>query len=102
MVQTPDQCYINARALLIAARQERHLLPYSIYSFLEETPSYSADRVKGSDAAFVDPQRRGSRAVFQFYPENSQQLELITSQAMKAGFTGGVVVDYPNSTRAKK
>lgn len=30
------------------------------------------------------------------------QVELITTQAMKAGFTGGLVVDYPNSTRAKK
>nr|CAG4643426.1 EOG090X0BBW [Ilyocryptus agilis] len=45
---------------------------------------------------------RGSRAVFQFYPENSSQIELITTQAMKAGFTGGLVVDYPNSTKAKK
>ncbi|KAF0309750.1 putative 18S rRNA (guanine-N(7))-methyltransferase [Amphibalanus amphitrite] len=45
---------------------------------------------------------RGARAVFQFYPENSAQVEMITSQAMKAGFTGGLVVDYPNSTKAKK
>ncbi|KAK4305087.1 hypothetical protein Pmani_023006 [Petrolisthes manimaculis] len=45
---------------------------------------------------------RGSRAVFQFYPENDAQVELIVSQAMRAGFTGGLVVDYPNSTRAKK
>ncbi|KAG9348346.1 hypothetical protein JZ751_002081 [Albula glossodonta] len=45
---------------------------------------------------------RGARAVFQIYPENSEQLELITAQAMKAGFTGGMVVDYPNSTKAKK
>jgi 18S rRNA (guanine1575-N7)-methyltransferase len=45
---------------------------------------------------------RGSRAVFQFYPENGNQVELITQQAMKAGFTGGVVVDFPNSTKAKK
>ncbi|XP_053130807.1 probable 18S rRNA (guanine-N(7))-methyltransferase isoform X2 [Hemicordylus capensis] len=29
-------------------------------------------------------------------------LELITTQAMKAGFTGGMVVDYPNSAKAKK
>ncbi len=27
---------------------------------------------------------------------------MITSQSMKAGFTGGLVVDYPNSTKAKK
>ncbi|RDD37186.1 putative 18S rRNA (guanine-N(7))-methyltransferase [Trichoplax sp. H2] len=45
---------------------------------------------------------RGARAVFQLYPENSEQLELITTAAMKAGFTGGITVDYPNSTRAKK
>ncbi|CAH1801314.1 unnamed protein product [Owenia fusiformis] len=45
---------------------------------------------------------RGSRAVFQLYPENSLQLEMITQQAMKAGFTGGLVVDYPNSSKAKK
>lgn len=43
-----------------------------------------------------------ARAVFQFYPENGQQVELITQQAMKAGFSGGLVVDYPNSTKAKK
>jgi len=45
---------------------------------------------------------RGSKAVFQFYPENSSQIELITSMSMKAGFTGGMVVDYPNSSKAKK
>lgn len=46
--------------------------------------------------------RRGSRAVFQFYPENRQQIELVTAQATRAGFSGGVVVDFPNSTKAKK
>ncbi|XP_043798088.1 probable 18S rRNA (guanine-N(7))-methyltransferase [Apis laboriosa] len=45
---------------------------------------------------------RSARAVFQFYPENSEQIELITTQATKAGFYGGVVVDFPNSTKAKK
>ncbi|XP_017780629.1 PREDICTED: probable 18S rRNA (guanine-N(7))-methyltransferase [Nicrophorus vespilloides] len=45
---------------------------------------------------------RSARAVFQFYPENSEQMELVTAQAMKAGFYGGVVVDYPNSAKAKK
>lgn len=45
---------------------------------------------------------RGTRAVFQFYPENSAQVELITQQAMKAGFGGGVVIDFPNSSKAKK
>eukprot|EP00088_Acartia_fossae_P015672 TRINITY_DN18627_c0_g1_i1.p1 TRINITY_DN18627_c0_g1~~TRINITY_DN18627_c0_g1_i1.p1 ORF type:complete len:281 (+),score=34.60 TRINITY_DN18627_c0_g1_i1:48-890(+) len=45
---------------------------------------------------------RGSRAVFQFYPESPDQIELITTQSMRAGFTGGVVIDYPNSSKAKK
>ncbi|KAJ3044559.1 hypothetical protein HK097_001435 [Rhizophlyctis rosea] len=45
---------------------------------------------------------RGARAVFQFYPSNPDQVEMIVSAAMKAGFTGGLVVDYPNSTKAKK
>lgn len=45
---------------------------------------------------------RGAKAIFQFYPNSPSQVELITAQAMRAGFTGGVVIDYPNSTRAKK
>jgi hypothetical protein len=36
------------------------------------------------------------------FPFFSLQLELITTQATRAGFTGGVVVDYPNSAKAKK
>lgn len=30
------------------------------------------------------------------------QAQLLTSAAMRAGFSGGLVVDFPNSTRAKK
>ncbi|KAJ1968120.1 18S rRNA (guanine1575-N7)-methyltransferase, partial [Dimargaris xerosporica] len=44
----------------------------------------------------------GARAVFQFYPENDDQLNLIMSTATHAGFTGGLVIDYPNSKKAKK
>ncbi|KAF8337526.1 williams-Beuren syndrome critical region protein 22 [Cantharellus anzutake] len=44
----------------------------------------------------------GSRAVFQFYPQSDDQVELIMSIAMKCGFRGGLVVDYPNSKKAKK
>ena len=29
-------------------------------------------------------------------------MQLVTTQAMKAGFTGGLVIDYPNSAKAKK
>ncbi|VDD75159.1 unnamed protein product [Mesocestoides corti] len=45
---------------------------------------------------------RGARAVLQCYPESSQQLDLLQTEAVRAGFTGGIVVDFPNSTRAKK
>lgn len=44
----------------------------------------------------------GARAVFQIYPENSDQLEWLCQCAMQCGFQGGVVVDYPNSTKRKK
>lgn len=43
-----------------------------------------------------------ARAVFQLYPENENQLNVIIAQALRAGFTGGLLVDYPNSTKAKK
>ncbi len=45
---------------------------------------------------------RGSRAVLQCYPESAQQLDILQTEAIRAGFTGGLVVDFPNSTRAKK
>ncbi|DBA00625.1 TPA: hypothetical protein N0F65_007754 [Lagenidium giganteum] len=46
--------------------------------------------------------KRGSRAVLQLYPETPEQMEEISTCAMRCGFSGGVVVDYPNSTKAKK
>jgi hypothetical protein len=46
--------------------------------------------------------RNPSRAVFQFYPETDDQIQLITSIARRAGFGGGIVVDYPNSKKARK
>lgn len=45
---------------------------------------------------------RGARAVLQFYPENPDQIQLIMTAVHRAGFTGGLVIDYPNSTKAKK
>jgi len=38
----------------------------------------------------------------QFYPETAEQAVLISETATKVGFAGGVVVDYPNSAKAKK
>ncbi|XP_031270909.1 18S rRNA (guanine-N(7))-methyltransferase RID2 [Pistacia vera] len=45
---------------------------------------------------------RGARAVFQVYPETVAQRELILGSAMRAGFAGGVVVDYPHSSKKRK
>ncbi|KIK98714.1 hypothetical protein PAXRUDRAFT_823563 [Paxillus rubicundulus Ve08.2h10] len=46
--------------------------------------------------------RNPSRAILQFYPTSDDQIQLLTSIAQKAGFGGGIVVDYPNSKKAKK
>ncbi|KAK8916149.1 hypothetical protein KSP39_PZI023350 [Platanthera zijinensis] len=45
---------------------------------------------------------RGARAVLQLYSDNASQSEMIMKAAMRAGFAGGVVVDFPHSTRARK
>ena len=46
--------------------------------------------------------RRGAKAVLQFYPANVHQSNMIVHAATRSGFSGGLVVDYPHSTRAKK
>jgi len=62
--------------------------------------------------------RTGGRAVLQFYPDGKDQIEMITTSALKQGdfylrkihefsrkflgFSGGVVIDFPNSSKAKK
>lgn len=46
--------------------------------------------------------RRGARAALQVYPSDAEQASMMVSAAMRAGFGGGIVVDFPNSTRAKK
>eukprot|EP00421_Protoceratium_reticulatum_P068628 CAMPEP_0168425152 /NCGR_PEP_ID=MMETSP0228-20121227/35181_1 /TAXON_ID=133427 /ORGANISM="Protoceratium reticulatum, Strain CCCM 535 (=CCMP 1889)" /LENGTH=273 /DNA_ID=CAMNT_0008439145 /DNA_START=77 /DNA_END=894 /DNA_ORIENTATION=- len=45
---------------------------------------------------------KGARAALQFYPETAGQVEMITSAALRCGFGGGLVVDFPHSTKAKK
>ena len=46
--------------------------------------------------------RRGARAVKQFYPETAEHAILISECVARVGFAGVIVVDYPNSTKAKK
>uniref|UniRef100_A0A671V152 18S rRNA (guanine-N(7))-methyltransferase n=1 Tax=Sparus aurata TaxID=8175 RepID=A0A671V152_SPAAU len=85
---TFDGCIsISALQWLCNADKRSHSPPKRLYTFFSSLYSSLS---------------RGSRAVFQLYPENSEQLELITTQAMRAGFSGGMVVDYPNSSKAKK
>ncbi|XP_053816908.1 probable 18S rRNA (guanine-N(7))-methyltransferase isoform X3 [Vidua chalybeata] len=80
-------CCISAVQWLCNADKKSHSPPKRLYRFFSTLYTALA---------------RGSRAVLQLYPESSEQLELITAQAMRAGFTGGMVVDYPNSAKAKK
>ena len=44
----------------------------------------------------------GGRCCFQFYPDNPEQVDIITNASLKYGFSGGVIIDFPNSTKAKK
>lgn len=46
--------------------------------------------------------RKGARAALQFYPETASQVEMITAAALRSGFGGGLVVDFPHSAKAKK
>ncbi|VEU38468.1 unnamed protein product [Pseudo-nitzschia multistriata] len=46
--------------------------------------------------------KKSARAVLQFYPETAEQAVLISECATAVGFGGGIVVDYPNSAKAKK
>jgi 18S rRNA (guanine1575-N7)-methyltransferase len=46
--------------------------------------------------------KRDAKAVLQFYPENPEQALMIAQAASKVGFAGGIVVDFPNSSKAKK
>ncbi len=45
---------------------------------------------------------KGARAVLQIYPKDTNQASMITNAAMRVGFSGGLVVDFPHSTKAKK
>ncbi|KAH7826211.1 putative Actin, gamma-enteric smooth muscle [Monocercomonoides exilis] len=45
---------------------------------------------------------KGGRAVLQFYPASHEQVRDLHQAAISAGFGGGMLCDYPNSTRQKK
>ena len=62
----------------------------------------SGARLEAFFSALYRALRRGARAALQFYPESQAQVELITAAAQRCGFTGGLVVDFPQSTKMKK
>mmetsp|Transcript_30824 Transcript_30824/g.72031 ORF Transcript_30824/g.72031 Transcript_30824/m.72031 type:complete len:279 (-) Transcript_30824:36-872(-) len=59
-------------------------------------------RLKAFFNALFQCLRRGARAALQFYPETAGQVEMITAAALRCGFGGGLVVDFPHSAKAKK
>jgi 18S rRNA (guanine1575-N7)-methyltransferase len=46
--------------------------------------------------------KRGGKAVLQFYPETEGQSATVMAEAKRAGFGGGIVMDYPESKKARK
>jgi len=59
-------------------------------------------RIRSFFASLYRCLKRGARAALQIYPESPAHLEMLSAAAAKAGFRGGLVVDFPNSTKAKK
>ncbi|PWN51518.1 putative BUD23-protein [Violaceomyces palustris] len=68
----------------------------------DSTSHSPAQRLSTFFTSLYSSLSRGSRAVFQFYPESDEQVKFIMTFATKAGFGGGLVVDFPNSRKAKK
>lgn len=87
---------VAARALLVPPCRRRRLTRMfaSLYRCLRRGARYAGGlRRYASGGVMV---RVRARAVLQLYPETAEQLELIMTTAMKCGFKGGLVVDYPN------
>ncbi|GAB0495473.1 hypothetical protein MMPV_006775 [Pyropia vietnamensis] len=59
-------------------------------------------RMKAFFSALYNSLRRGARAALQFYPDSAAQVQVLAAAAAAAGFSGGVLVDYPHSAKAKK
>ena len=93
-----------------------HGLPFRMGTFDGAISISAVQWLCNADTSAHDPRRRlkrffetlyaslakGARAVLQIYPKNTEQASMITNAAMRVGFSGGLVVDFPHSTRAKK
>lgn len=95
---------VSALQWLCNADKSHHVPHKRLYQFFTTLFACLVSWLRRYDELWITGwfQTRSARAVFQFYPENAEQIEMITSQAMRAGFYGGVVVDFPNSSKAKK
>jgi len=89
-----------------------HGVPFREGSFDGAVSISAAQWLCNADTSRQDPRRRmaaffrtlyrvlnrGARAVLQIYPQDARQAEMLVAAAMQAGFSGGLVVDYPHST----
>jgi 18S rRNA (guanine1575-N7)-methyltransferase len=66
------------------------------------SPSISIPVQTSYDETLVRSSHYAVCCASQIYPENAAQAAMLSEEAMKVGFTGGLVIDYPHSTRAKK
>ena len=68
----------------------------------ESSNTSSHRRLSRFFATLYSALTRGGKAVLQFYPETEGQSATVMAEAKKAGFGGGIVVDYPESKKARK
>lgn len=77
-------------------------LQWLCYAYSGRADHRAGRRLRAFFSALYRCLRRGARAALQLYPESAAQLELVAQTATACGFGGGLVVDFPNSTKAKK
>jgi 18S rRNA (guanine1575-N7)-methyltransferase len=68
----------------------------------ESSNTSSHRRLSRFFATLYSALKRGGKAVLQFYPETEGQSATVMAEAKRAGFGGGIVVDYPESKKARK
>jgi 18S rRNA (guanine1575-N7)-methyltransferase len=97
-----NECFCRSSNLIPALARSISVLQWLLNAETSHPTSSPPHRLTRFFTTLYSALRNPSRAVLQFYPTSDDQVQLITSIAQKAGFGGGVVVDYPNSNRARK
>ena len=93
---------MRARSWTVSHRCSISVLQWLLNAETSHPASSPPHRLNRFFTTLYSALRNPSRAVLQFYPSSDDQIQLITSIAQKAGFGGGLIVDYPNSKKAKK